>query len=102
MPLTRRDLLSAAALAPVLLHAGSAAAQGATPKRGGTLQTMLTPEPPILIPGVNNQAPTLIAAGKIFQGLLAFSPKLEPLPSLAKSWELSDDKLVYTFHLQVG
>ncbi len=102
MPLTRRDLLSAAAFAPVLLHAGSAAAQGATPKRGGTLQTMLTPEPPILIPGVNNQAPTLIAAGKIFQGLLAFSPKLEPLPSLAKSWELSDDKLVYTFHLQDG
>ncbi len=102
MPLTRRDLLGAVAVAPVLLRAGDASAQGMAPKRGGILHAMLTPEPPILIPGVNNQNPTLIAAGKIFQGLLAFSPRLEPLPSLAKSWDVGDDKLTYTFHLQEG
>lgn len=102
MPLTRRDLLAAAALGPVLLSAREALAQGIAPKRGGILQTMLTPEPPILVPGVNNQAPTLMAAAKIFQGLLQFTPKLEPLPYLAKSWDVSDDKLTYTFHLQDG
>ncbi|WP_207210868.1 ABC transporter substrate-binding protein [Lichenibacterium minor] len=63
---------------------------------------MLTPEPPILVPGVNNQAPTLMAAAKVFQGLLAFTPKLEPLPYLARSWDVGDDKLTYTFHLRDG
>jgi peptide/nickel transport system substrate-binding protein len=52
--------------------------------------------------GVNNQGPTLIAATKIFQGLLYFTHKLEPQPGLAKSWELADDKKTYTFHLQSG
>lgn len=102
MPLDRREFLGAAALVPLLMRAGEARAQGVAPKRGGVLQTMLTPEPPILVPGINNQAPTLQAAAKIFQGLLAFTPKLEPLPYLAKSWDVSDDRLTYTFHLQDG
>jgi hypothetical protein len=37
MPLTRRDLLAAAALGPVLLSARDALAQGVAPKRGGIL-----------------------------------------------------------------
>lgn len=94
---SRRALLAgstAVALVP------SAFAQA--PKKGGTLNTILTPEPPVLVLGVNNQGPTIIAASKIFQGLLLFSPKLDPLPCLAKSWELSDDRKTYTFHLQSG
>ena len=100
--LTRRDLIVGAAssgLAPTLLTSGPALAQG-TPKRGGTLTTILTPEPPILILGVNNQGPTSLAAGKLFQGLLEYSFKLEPMPLLAKLWSLSDDKKTYTFKLQ--
>ncbi|MCK8786329.1 ABC transporter substrate-binding protein [Roseomonas sp. NAR14] len=98
--LARRSLLAAAAAAPALLRLEEALAQGIAPRRGGTLQTMLTPEPPVLVLGVNNQGPTLIAASKIYQGLLKFSPTLEPLPELAKSWALSDDKRTYTFRLQ--
>ena len=56
----------------------------------------------MLVLAVNNQGPTIIAASKIFQGLLRFSPKLDPLPCLAKSWELSEDRKTYTFHLQSG
>src|SRR5579863_10597683 len=95
--LTRRGLfagVAAAGLAPTLTHAQ------ATPKRGGTLNTILTPEPPILVLGVNNQGPTQLAAGKLFEGLLQYSFKLEPLPQLAKSWSLSDDRKTYTFKLQ--
>src|SRR5271154_4766813 len=105
--LTRRGLLLAAAAvgaAPGLI--GPDAAQGQTqaqtpaPKRGGTLTTILTPEPPILVLGVNNQGPTQLAAGKLYQGLCKYSFKLEPMPELAQSWTLSDDKKTYTFKLQ--
>ena len=94
---TRRAVLATGA---ALMTLGEARAQGVTPKRGGILTSLLTPEPAILIPGVNNQGPTLICTSKIFQGLLDFSETLEPRPLLAKSWDLSPDKLTYTFHLQ--
>jgi peptide/nickel transport system substrate-binding protein len=104
--LTRRGVLLAAAAAgaaPGLLGPqavqGQTAAQPPAPKRGGTLTTLLTPEPPILVLGVNNQGPTQLAAGKIYQGLCKYSFKLEPLPELATSWTLSDDKKTYTFWL---
>src|ERR1700733_5525032 len=95
---SRRALLAASAVAG-LFPRFSLAAPG---RKGGTLNTILSPEPPVLVLGVNNQGPTIIAASKIFQGLLRFSPKLEPLPCLAKSWELSEDRKTYTFHLQQG
>ncbi len=101
MRLTRRGMLAGSALSG-LLNLEQARAQGIAPKRGGTLNSILTPEPPILILGVNGQGPTLIAGSKIYQGLLKFSPTLQPLPELAKSWELSADRLTYTFHLQDG
>ncbi len=91
---------SGATAATGLMTLAQARAQGITPKRGGTLTSMLTPEPAILILGVNGQAPTLICASKIYQSLLTFSPTLEPQPLLAKSWALSDDKKTYTFKLQ--
>jgi peptide/nickel transport system substrate-binding protein len=101
MALTRRHLISTSVLAGLTpLLPATAAAQAAIPKKGGVLTSLLTPEPPILVLGVNNQGPTGIVASKIYEGLLEFSPKLEPKPRLAKSWSLSDDKKTYTFHLQ--
>jgi peptide/nickel transport system substrate-binding protein len=100
MNLGRRGLLAAAAAAPTLMRVQDALAQGIQPRRGGTLTTILQPEPPVLQIGVNNQGPTLIAAGKLFQGLLKFTPKLEPLPELAESWTISPDGREYTFRLR--
>ena len=97
--LTRRDLL-ATATAVSLMTLNQARAQGITPKTGGTLTSLLTPEPAILIPGVNSQAPALLVQSKMYQSLLSFSPTLEPGPLLAKSWSLSDDKKSWTFKLQ--
>ncbi len=100
MTISRRGMLAGAAAMPVLMRVQDALAQGVTPRRGGTLTMMLTPEPPVLQLGVNNQAPTIAAATKIFQGLVTFSPKLEPIPVLAKSWTISPDGREYTFRLQ--
>jgi peptide/nickel transport system substrate-binding protein len=82
------------------MRASDALAQGIAPKRGGVLNTILTPEPPILVLGVNNQGPTQLAASKIYQGLLEYSHTLQPMPALAKSWSVSEDGRTYTFKLQ--
>jgi len=72
----------------------------ADPVRGGTLNSTLWPEPPGLIIGINLNAPTLLPATKIFEGLLTYDFNLNPEPMLAKSWEVSKDGLIYTFHLR--
>ncbi|MGO4544760.1 ABC transporter substrate-binding protein [Paenibacillus sp. 2TAB23] len=38
----------------------------------------------------------------IFEGLYAFNAKLEPVPMLAESTDVSDDGKTYTFHLRQG
>src|SRR5699024_10775863 len=66
------------------------------------LNLIVQPEPPTLIPALNQQGPTLFVSGKIYQSLLTYSFDLEPQPSLAKSWEFSDDGLTLIFYLQEG
>jgi peptide/nickel transport system substrate-binding protein len=103
--LTRRNLLKAgAALAatPTLMTLDQARAQGVAPKRGGILTSLLTPEPPVAMIGVNAQGPTLVVASKMFQALITYTPTLGFKPVLAKSWEISDDKRVYKFNLREG
>jgi len=41
-------------------------------------------------------------SGNIFEGLLRYSPKLEPQPELAESWSVSEDAKTYTFKLRKG
>ena len=86
----------AAVLALVLL--GSAA--HADPKRGGTLNSTLWPEPPGIVIGIHLNAPTLLPSSKIFEGLLTYDFQLNPQPMLAESWEVSPDGLTYTFKLR--
>lgn len=86
-----------------VLTIGVLAAMGANAQtRGGTLNAIVQPEPPILMLGLNQQAPTQYVAGKIYQSLLTFDAQLKPMPSLAKSWKMSKDGLTYTFELQSG
>jgi peptide/nickel transport system substrate-binding protein len=98
--ISRRILFAASAAGAALMTLDEARAQGVAPRRGGTLTSILTPEPPVLVLGVNNQGPTLVAASKIYQGLIKLSPRLEPLPELAASWAISADKRTYTIRLQ--
>ena len=98
--LTRRTALQAALATPVLMRSADARAQVIVPRRGGVLNAMASPEPAILILGLNLQGPTQYISSKIYQGLLTYSEKLEPVPLLAKKWSLSEDRKTYTFKLQ--
>ena len=96
----KRCVLAALLTATVLASSGPTLAQA--PKSGGALQVVVTPEPPMLMQGLNQNGPTNMIAGNIYESLLRYDDKLNPLPSLAKSWEISPDETVYTFRLQDG
>ena len=37
----------------------------------------------------------------LYEGLVTYNPlTMEPVPAVAESWDISDDRLVYTFHLR--
>lgn len=88
------------ALAASVFALGAAIAQ--EPKKGGTVHVVVQPEPPMLMQGLNQNGPTNMVAGNIYESLLRYNEKLEPQPSLAKSWEISPDAKTYTFKLQEG
>ncbi len=69
---------------------------------GGRLDIVVQPEPPSLMLGLVQNGPTQLVAGDIYESLLRYNTDLEPQPSLAKSWEVSEDGLTYTFQLQEG
>jgi peptide/nickel transport system substrate-binding protein len=91
-------LLSAAGVAGATDIAwGVTRAVGQT--RGGTLNTIIQPEPPVLVTAINQQQPTLTIGGKIYESLLRYGIDLKPMPGLAQSWTISPDGKTYTFKL---
>ena len=70
-----------------------------TPTPGGRADLVVQPEPPGLMLGLVTNAPTQLVAGEIYEGLLRYDEKLQPMPSLAERWDISEDGLTYTFHL---
>jgi peptide/nickel transport system substrate-binding protein len=94
----RRPFILGVALAAIALLASQAAAQA--PQRGGTMNIIISPEPPTLMLGMNQTTPTAIVGGKIYESLLRYDLNLKPIPGLAKSWEISPDGKTYTFRLQ--
>lgn len=69
---------------------------------GGRLDIVVQPEPPGLMLGLVSNGPAQLVAGDIYESLLRYGTDLTPEPSLAKSWEVSEDGLTYTFTLQDG
>ena len=72
------------------------------PKMGGVINAVIQPEPPGLNLAMVQNGPTQMVAGNIFEGLLRYSPKLEPLPGLAESWTVGEDAKTYSFKLKSG
>ena len=60
--------------------------------RGGIVRAVVNPEPSRLMLGLVQNTPTQMVAGNIYESLLNYAPDLKPMPSLAKSWEISPDR----------
>ncbi len=60
-------------------------------------------EPPILDPTANPAAAiSEVLYGNVYEGLVQFAADGSVRPSLALSWDVSDDGLTYVFHLRSG
>ncbi|MEM7693342.1 MAG: ABC transporter substrate-binding protein [Pseudomonadota bacterium] len=91
----KTQLLAALAAAALALPASAQTS-------GGRLNVVIQPEPPGLMLGIVQNGPTQMVAGNIYESLLKYDTDLNPIPSLAESWTVSDDGLTYTFTLKEG
>jgi peptide/nickel transport system substrate-binding protein len=73
--------------------------QTQTPKRGGTLNMLINPEPPALVSIFQTTGPALVASSTVLEGLLAYDFDLNP-KQLAMAWNISPDGLRYAFTLR--
>ena len=101
MNIARRSLLAAGASTTVGWLAGGipipASAQAAK-----VLNIALFPEPNALVAGAGTTGPAQMVVGNIYDSLLRFDEKLQPMPNLATEWTVSPDMLTYTFKLKKG
>ncbi|MFH1135095.1 MAG: ABC transporter substrate-binding protein [Pseudomonadota bacterium] len=75
----------------------------AEPKTGGTLVYGRGGDSVGLDPAYETDGNSFMVCDNVFEALVGFQPESTALePSLAKSWEISDDGKTYTFHLNEG
>lgn len=91
----KRLVMAVMALA---VGAGPALAQ----KVGGTLTIALNADIRSVEPGINRDANTDTLIHILFEGLVAHRADLSVGPSLAESWNVSEDGTTYTFKLREG
>jgi len=66
-----------------------------------TLEWNLGTEPPTLDPALSTDTTSVDVVEQLFLGLTDFDDEtMEVVPELATSWEVSDDGLVWAFHLR--
>ena len=71
------------------------------PKYGGTLIIGILTDVTHLNPAISTSYFIDCVSGQIYNSLMEYDYKtLEPVPELAKSWDISEDGLTYTFHLE--
>ncbi|MDP9019549.1 MAG: ABC transporter substrate-binding protein [Actinomycetota bacterium] len=70
------------------------------PVRGGTVVAAIDSDPGQLNPAITTSGSVHTASELMFNGLVALSPELEPVPELAESWEIEDDGALYRFQLR--
>ena len=70
-----------------------------TPKRGGTLLTVIGGSPRVLNPAVQSGVTTGYPGAQLFASPLRYDEDWTPQPYLAQSWEVSEDGLTVTLNL---
>ncbi|SFC62717.1 ABC transporter substrate-binding protein [Tropicimonas isoalkanivorans] len=102
MTMKRRTFLAglaATGLIPAtMIGARSALAQTA----GGILRTPAWPAPTYLNSAISTGGPESFLSPKFYDGLLGYAFGMEPKPSLATEWSVSDDGMTITFKLRDG
>jgi peptide/nickel transport system substrate-binding protein len=93
-------LLVIAAFVVAMGCGGGGAPQPNTPP--GTLYVALDDEPPELDPNLSTAYVDRQVMASLYDKLVDINEEGEIVPMLAKSYEVSDDGLVYTFHLRKG
>ena len=78
------------------LAAGPALAQSSDSR---TINVLVA-DPPVLTSAFNTALPLGMISTKMLEGLLAYDVDMNPSPSLATDWEVSEDGLTYTFTLR--
>ena len=91
-----KGLVASAALAAVM----ASGVQAEEPVRGGTLVTVLSSNVRNLNSAVQSGIVTGYPGAQLFASPLRYDEDWTPQPYLAKSWEVSDDGLKVTLHLQ--
>ena len=57
-------------------------------------------DPPTLDPALTGDAESAVYIAEIYSGLVTLDQNLKVVPDIAKSWDVSSDRMVYTFHLR--
>lgn len=101
---TARTVWILVLLAVSLAVVPGAAQQGTAvqPRRGGVLRVAHIGEPPSLDMQWTSAAITSHIMHNVYEGLFALDGKWQPKPLLLESWNLSRDRLTYTFNLRRG
>ena len=95
----KRVILPILTAAVVLTSCTSKSNQQSRDERyGGTLRVNVSDIPHVIFPGRINKRSEQIIANQVYDGLVKYNPRtLQIMPSIAKSYNISDDKLTYTF-----
>jgi len=70
------------------------------PATGGVYRRAFADSYIILDPALIKDSNSHEVARQIFDGLIEFNDDAQPVPSLAENWQISTDKLLYTFKLR--
>lgn len=101
--MNRREVFQFGALAAsTITVAGVPLHLLAAETKGGTVNTIVQPEPTTLILGMSQAQSTQLVAGNIYEGLFRYDEKLNPIPHLVSSWTQNKEGTLYTFKLKPG
>lgn len=106
----RRTLLHGVVVAAVAVAAGCSTGEGVdlstgsalvgNPVEGPTLSIAIGGEPDQLDPHSSSAYFTFQVLENVFDTLVEPDENLDMRPALARSWDISEDQLTYTFHLE--
>ena len=100
--LTRRPLLTGAASLGLLGVRPALAKPVGPPRRGGNMVMIVEPEPATLASYLSVAGNIPPVTTQVYEGLATYDWQLQPVPKLAKSWDIAPDGLSITFHLRDG